>query len=215
MRVVTPLRLTIAVGYVAFALVTVLFWQDIVNGWSLVMALATPVCTFLTALVALKVGTMLMALMSFLLACLSGAVTALITVSKLGVFKGVFFPWALSGIRWLCQKHRVLQSWVGNLYAKAKAIGRRIYSWWKSKPWIDRILLLGFIGPLIVVVSFVLLFKRTVYRFVSYPMVSTLVKTVINDLKRLSIIRLIGQGFENVKGRVGHNKHPSRRDEKQ
>lgn len=184
----TPLRWVIIGGYGVFALVTIWFWRDLANGWSLLMAFWGPVSTFITALIALKFGVLLMALMSFLFVCLSSVVTLLVGISKVGVFKGVFIPCTLSGVRWICQKSSILQAWVDKLYIKIKTMGKRVYGWWKSKPWIDQLLLLGFIAPLIVMVSFAVLLKRFIYRFVSHTVAGRIVKKVISDFKRIPIV---------------------------
>ncbi len=167
MNLMTPLRWKIVAGYVLFAMTTAFLWQDLTNGWTLVMTFLTPISAFFIALLTLEIGVVITALGTVLILFVKSAVGLLIAVSKVGVIKGLFLPWLLSGLQWLHQKSEFLQKWVHKLFTKGRAIANNMYSWWKAQHLLDKFLLLGFLGPLILIVSFVIVVKRFVYIFLS------------------------------------------------
>ncbi len=200
MGFMTPLRWKIAAGYLIFAIVTALLWKELATGWSFVMTLLAPVFAFFAALIALKFGVVLTALGTFLLVFLSSALNIIIGVSKMGIIKGLFLPWLLAGLHWLHRKSEFLQIWVERIYTKAKSWGQSVFEWWQARNKLDRILLLGFLGPLIIVVVFTLLLKRFVYMFISKKAAEQVVQRATKaTVKNFHKIPVIGDVSNRVK----------------
>jgi len=209
----TPLRWKIAAGYLVFILVTLMLWKDLAYGWSVLMTLLAPVFTFFAALLALKFSVVLTALATFLVAFLNWAVSLLIAVSKMGIIKGLFLPWLLAGLQWMHGKSAFLQKWVGRIYLKGKNWGTRVFNWWQSKNKVDRVLLLGFLGPLILVVSFAVLLKRFVYVFISKKAAEQVVqKATKATVKNFNKIPVIGKVPNQIKSKATEIK--TQRDKK-
>lgn len=203
MNFMTPLRWKIAVGYFIFALITIYLWQDLATGWSVLMTFLAPVSAFFAALIALQFSVVLVALTTFLVVFLKSAVSMLIAVSKMGIIKGLFLPWILAGLQWLHKKNSFLQKWVEKIYTRGKEIAEKLFSWWKSKNTIDRILLLGFLGPLILVISFAVLLKRFVYVFISKKAAEQVVqKATKATVKNFHKIPVVGAVPEKIKARA-------------
>ena len=199
----SPLRWKILAGYVLFALSTIFLWKDLTNGWALLMTFIAPVSAFFAALLALKFGVAVAALGTVLLLFLKGAVGMLIAVSKVGIIKGLFLPWLLSGIQWLHRKSEFLQTWVARVFHRGKAFANRIYTWWKARNTIDKLLLLGFLGPLILVISFAVLIKRFVYIFISKKAAEQVVQNATKvSVKYFHKLPLIGQVPARIKSRA-------------
>lgn len=203
MKFMTPLRWKILAGYGVFALITVVLWKDLLSGWSLLMTFLSPVFAFFAALIALKFGVVLTALGTFLLAFASAAIGMLIAVSKMGIIKGLFLPWLLAGLQWMHRKSTFLQFWVARIYKHGKAFGERIFNWWQEKNRVDKILLLGFVGPLVLVVTFALLIKRFVYMFVSKKAAEQVVQRATKaTVKNINKIPMVYKVQDSVKSRA-------------
>jgi hypothetical protein len=185
---------------VVFASITVFLWKDLTTGWTLLMTFIAPVSAFFAALLAVEFGVAVAALGTVLLLFLKGAVGLLIAVSKVGVIKGLFLPWLLSGIQWLHRKSEFLQTWVARVFHRGKAFANSIYAWWKARNTIDKILLLGFLGPLILVISFTVLIKRFVYIFISKKAAEQVVQNVTKvSVKYFHKLPLVGQMPARIK----------------
>ena len=209
-HIMTPLRWKIAVGYLVAFVVTFILRHELESGWSLFMTFLAPLSAFISALVALKFGVVLAALTTFLIVSLQGLLGLVIAVSKMGVIKGLFLPWLMAGLHWLHRRSRFLQKWVSVAYEKGKSIAERLYGWWSDKLLIDKILLAGFLGPLVVIVLFAVLLKRFVYMFISKKaaeqLVQKLTKATVNNFHKIPVV---GKAPELVKNKVGELKKKS------
>lgn len=197
----TPLRWKIAVGYALFLAITIFLWKDLISGWALLMSFLAPVTAFFAALIALKFSVVIASLGAFLLIFLSSAVSTLIAVSKMGIIKGLFLPWLLAGLQWLHKKNDFLQRWVSTIYTRGKHLAETVFSWWQSKHIIDKILLLGFLGPLILVVAFAVLIKRFVYIFISKKAAEQIVqrttKALVGHFHRVPVLGKVPEKLKN------------------
>lgn len=199
----TPLRWKIAVGYLMAIIVTYVLRQELENGWSLFMTFLAPLSAFLSALVALKFGVVIAALGTFLIISLQGLLGLVIAVSKMGVIKGLFLPWLMAGLQWMHRKSEFVQKWVTRAYEKGEVTATSLYDWWSSKLLIDKILLAGFLGPLVAIVLFAVLLKRFVYMFISKKAAEQLVQKITKaSVSNFHKIPLIGKAPEQVKKKV-------------
>ena len=194
MKIMSPLRWKILAGYALFAAITVFLWKDLATGVTLIMTVLTPISAFFAALLALNFGVAIAALGTLFLVFLKSAIGLLIAVSKVGIIKGLFLPWLLSGLQWLHKKSEFLQKWIGKAFRRGKTIANNLYSWWKSQHVIDRFLLMGFLGPLILVISFAIVVQRFVYLFISKKAAEQLVqKTTKGVVRYFHKIPVIGK----------------------
>lgn len=191
-RIMTPLRWKIAAGYVAAIVLTYLLRHELESGWSVFMTFLAPVFTFVSALIALKFGVVITALGTFVIAFLQGLLGLIIAVSKVGIIKGLFLPWLLAGLQWMHRKSEFTQKWVARVYEKGKGIAEDVFQWWSERALIDKILLAGFLGPLILVVLFAVLLKRFVYLFISKKAVEQLVqkatKKAVGQINKIPVV---------------------------
>jgi len=202
-RFMTPLRWKIALGYFAAFVVTYVLRHELESGWSVFMTFLAPLFTFLSALIALKFGVVITALGSFIIVFLQGLLGLIIAVSKIGIIKGLFLPWLMTGLHWLHRKSEFLQKWVAKIYEKGKKLAQRLYQWWSEKSLIDKILLAGFLGPLIFVVVFAVLLKRFVYLFISKKAAEQLVqKATKATVSNFHKIPVVGKAPTTVKEKV-------------
>lgn len=188
----TPLRWVILAGYVIAALVTWLLWEDLASGWKTLGTAMAPLMAFFAALFALKLTVVLTAVGSFLLIFLQGFVGILIAVSKIGVIKGLLLPWLLAGIKWLHRQSQLVQKVVAAAFSKGQELADQCYQWWMRQNFVDRLLMLGFVAPLILVVALAVLLKRIVYLFLSEKAVEQLVqritKAVVGHFHRIPLL---------------------------
>lgn len=189
---ITPLRFRILLGYISVAILAIYGWEQIASAWGYLATLLAPVAALLGALLALKLSVVAVSLFTLLTALLKAFLGFLMVVLKPGILKAIFVPQFVVFAGWIHRKSARLQTAVGKLYEWIKARAQRLMCWWKSQNLTDKILLSGFIIPLLIIVLIVFVVKRAVAIFAmkkaTEQIVQKTTKFVLGNFHRLPLI---------------------------
>ncbi|OED44632.1 hypothetical protein AB833_01185 [Chromatiales bacterium (ex Bugula neritina AB1)] len=190
--VITPLRFRILAGYLLVLLLGIYGWAQIASAWRYLITLLAPVATLLGALLALKLSVVFVSLFTLLSALVKVFLGFLMVVLKPGILKAIFVPQVVSLIGWVHRKSSWLQLRVKKFYEHVKAFADNILAWWKGQQAIDKILLSGFLVPLLIVLLIVFIVKRAIAIFAvkkfTEQVVQKTTKFVIKNFHRLPLI---------------------------
>jgi len=190
---VTPLRLRIFLGYLVVALLGFFGWDQITAAWRYLVTLLAPVAALIGAVFALKISAVLVSLLALLTSVLKLFFGFLVVVLKPGILKAIFIPQVLSLLTWIHRKSHRLQLWFDKYYERAKNSFERIVSWWARQSLIDKILISGFVVPLLLVVIVVFVIQRALAVFAVKKLTEQLVqKTTKFTMKNFHKLPLVG-----------------------
>ena len=95
-------------------------------------------------------------------------------------------------VGWIHRKSARLQNLVGVVYDKTKVLLDRVVTWWKTQELIDKILLSGFLVPLLIVLLVVFIIERATAIFavkkITEQVVQKTTKYVIKNFHRLPLM---------------------------
>lgn len=190
--VITPLRFRILLGYLVVLLLGIYGWEQITSAWRYVATLLAPVAALLGAVVALKISVVLVSLVTLLSALLKLFIGFLMVVIKPGILKAIFIPQLLSLVSWFHRKSTRVQNWVRKFYDKAKKLSEGVAGWWRAQSMSDKILLSGFLIPLLVVLLIVFVVKRAIaifaFKKATEQVVQRSTKFIIRNFHRLPVV---------------------------
>jgi len=190
--VITPLRFRILLGYLLVLLLGIYGWEQITSAWRYVATLLAPVAALLGAVVALKISVVLVSLVTLLSAVVKLFIGFLMMVIKPGILKAIFIPQLLSLVSWFHRKSSRVQSWVRHSYGKVKTVSERVVSWWSAQSTSDKVLLFGFLIPLLVVLLIVFVVKRAIaifaFKKVTEQVVQKSTRFIISNFHRVPVV---------------------------
>lgn len=157
---ITPLRFRILLGYVFVLILAIYGWEQITAAWRYLVALLAPAIALLSALLALKIGVVIVSLVTLLIALVKFIFSFLMMVLKPGILKAILIPQVMSLIAWLHKKSARLQVAFKTVYERTKDITDKILDWWRTQNKVDKILLSGFLVPLLVVLLIVFVVEK-------------------------------------------------------
>lgn len=190
---VTPLRFRILIGYLVVVLLGIYGWEHIAAAWRYLGTLLVPVIALIGAVFALKLSVVLVSLVTLLTSLMKIFFGFLVVVFKPGILKAIFIPQVISLLTWLHRKSYRLQLWVDKYYVRAKGAFENIVLWWKKQTLIDKILLSGFVVPLLVVLIVVFIIQRTTAIFAVKKLTEQVVqKTTKFTIKHFHKLPLVG-----------------------
>ena len=196
---ITPLRLKILIGYTLVVAIGLLTWDHIESAWRYLAALLAPIGALLGALLALKLGVVLMSLFTLLTSIFKVFSGFLMVVIKPGVLKAIVVPPLMSLIKWLHSKSARLQHWVDRIYESAKGILKTIIEWWSSQSLLDKLLLSGFLIPVLLIIVVLFLVQRATAVFAGKKLAEQIVqRTTKFFIKQFHRIPIVG----NIPGRL-------------
>lgn len=189
---ITSLRFRILVGYLIVLLLTIYGWEQLAAAWRYLLTLLAPAFALLGALMALKLGVVFVSLFTLLVALLKFFFGFLVVVLKPGILKAIFIPQLLSLVSWIHRKSARLQDLFKTFYGHIKSQATRLMDWWKAQHTVDKMLLSGFLIPLLTVLLLVFIIERAVAIFavkkVSEQIVQKTTKFVIHHFHKIPII---------------------------
>jgi len=162
---ITPLRFRILLGYLIVLLLAIYGWEHLASAWRYLITLLAPAFALLGALMALKLGVVFVSLFTLLIAVLKFFFGFLMVVLKPGILKAIFIPQLLSLAAWVHKKSARLQNAFRTFYNYLKALATRLMDWWKAQKAIDKILMSGFLIPLLTILVLVFIIERAVAIF--------------------------------------------------
>lgn len=190
--VVTPLRFRILLGYLVVLLLGIYGWEQITSAWRYVATLLAPVAALLGALLALKVSVVLVSLVTLFSAMVKLFIGFLMVVIKPGILKAIFIPQLLSLVSWFHRKSSRVQVWAKKFYNSAKKLSDSVIGWWRAQTMVDKILLSGFLIPLLLVVLIVFVVKRAIaifaFKKITEQVVQKSTKFIIANFYRLPLV---------------------------
>ena len=172
----TPLRFRILLGYMVVVLLGIYGWEQITSAWRYLATLLVPVMALIGAVFALKLSVVLVSLVTLFASLIKIFFGFLIVVLKPGILKAIFVPQVISVLVWIHRKSYRLQLWCGKYYDRAKGSFERVVSWWGKQSLTDKLLLSGFLLPLLVVVIVVFIIKRALAIFAVKKLTEQLVQ---------------------------------------
>lgn len=188
----TPLRFRILLGYCIVILLGIYGWDQITSAWRYFVTLMAPVAALFGALLALKLSVVLMSVVTLMSALLKIFFGFLMMVLKPGILKAIFVPQLLTLLGWFHRKSARLQSYVRRIYDRCKSVTERIGAWWNRQNSIDKILLSGFLIPLLVILLIVFILKRAITMFAvkkaTEQVVQKTTKFIIKNFHRIPLI---------------------------
>ncbi len=189
---ITSLRLRILVGYLLVLLLTIYGWEQLAAAWRYLLTLLAPAAALLGALMALKLSVVFVSLFSLLVALLKFFFGFLVIVLKPGILKAILIPQLISLASWAHQKSERLQGFFKKLYNFFKSLATRLMDWWKAQHFVDKLLLSGFLIPLLTVLLLVFIIEKAVTIFAvkkfSEQVVQRTTKLVIKHFHKLPIV---------------------------
>lgn len=180
---ITPLRFRIFLGYLAMLLLAVYGWEQITAAWRYLVTLLAPATAVIGALLALKLSVVFVSLFTLLVSLLKILFGFLVVVLKPGILKAIFIPQIFSLANWIHDKSERLQHYVRGIYEGGKTRVHRVLDWWEKQRLSDKILLSGFLVPLLVIVLVVFVIKRAITIFA----VKKLTEQVVQKTTKLVI----------------------------
>lgn len=189
---ITPLRFRILVGYLIVLLLTIYGWEQLAAAWRYLLTLLAPAFALLGALMALKLGVVFVSLFTLLVALLKFFFGFLVVVLKPGILKAIFIPQLLTLASWIHRKSARLQDLFKAFYGTIKSQATRLMDWWKAQHTVDKLLLSGFLVPLLTVLLLVFIIERAVAIFavkkISEQVVQKTTKFAIQHFHKIPII---------------------------
>jgi len=191
----SPLRLRIFFGYLLFLLLAIYGWEQISAAWRYLSTLMIPVVSLMGAIVALKLSVVFASLLTLLTALLKIFFGFLVAVLKPGILKAIFIPQLLSVAGWVHKKSERLQASVRRVYEWLKDKAETLVNWWQAQKLIDKLLLSGFLVPLLLVVFVIFVIKRAVAIFAvkkaTEQLVQKTTKFVIKNFNKVPLVGMI------------------------
>ncbi len=189
---ITPLRFRILIGYLVVIVLGIYGWEQIASAWRYLATLLAPVAALLGALLALKLSVVFVSVVTLLSALLKVFFGFLMVVLKPGILKAIFIPQLVSLAGWFHRKSSRLQTYVKKIYDRIKGFSEKVIGWWKNQDAADKILLSGFLVPLLVILLIVFVVKRAITLFavkkITEQVVQKTTKFVIKNFYRLPVI---------------------------
>lgn len=189
---ITPLRLRILVGYLIVLFLTIYGWEQLAAAWRYLLTLLAPAFALLGALMALKLGVVFVSLFTLLAALLKFFFGFLVVVLKPGILKAIFIPQLLSLASWIHRKSARLQDLFKTFYSHIRSLATRLMDWWKAQHTVDKLLLSGFLIPLLTVLLLVFIIERAVAIFavkkISEQVVQKTTKFAIQHFHKLPVV---------------------------
>ncbi len=191
-RFITPLRLRILVGYLIVFLLALYGWEQLESAWRYFLTLLAPAFALLGALMALKLSVVFFSLFTLLVAMLKFFFGFLMVVLKPGILKAIFVPQLLSLAAWVHRKSSRLQNLFKKFYQYIKSVAARLMEWWRAQQTVDKLLLSGFLVPLLTILLLVFILERAVSLFAvkkfSEQVVQKTTKFAIENFHKLPVI---------------------------
>ncbi len=189
---ITPLRFRIFLGYLLLLLLAVYGWEQITTAWRYVLTLLAPAFAVISALLALKLSVVAVSLFTLLISLLKVLFGFLTVVLKPGILKAIFVPQIVSLAAWAHDKSERLQHHVRRIYDASKHVIERLLDWWETQSIIDKVLLSGFLIPLLLIVLIVFVIKRALTIFAVKKLTEQLVqrstKLVLKNFHKLPLV---------------------------
>ena len=191
-RFVTPLRFRIVLGYLAVVILGIYGWEQIATAWRYLVTLMAPVAALLGALIALKISVVFVSLVTLMSALVKLFIGFLMVVIKPGVLKAIFIPQLMALVSWFHRKSSRLQDWVRKVYDRVKALSDGVLGWWKRQSLTDKLLLSGFLIPLLLLLLIVFVIKRAIaifaFKKLTEQIVQRTTKFVLKNFYRLPVV---------------------------
>ncbi len=189
---ITPLRLRIILGYLLVLILAVYGWEQIAAAWRYLLTLLAPAMAVIGALMALKLSVVFVSLFTLLVSLVKILFGFLVVVLKPGILKAIFIPQIFSLANWIHDKSERLQHYVRGIYDAGKDRVQRLLDWWEKQRLIDKILLSGFLVPLLIIVLVVFIIKRAITIFAVKKLTEQIVqrttKLVIKNFHKVPLI---------------------------
>ena len=199
---ISPLRFRIMMGYLLVFLLTIYGWEQLAAAWRYLLALLAPAIALLGALMALKLGLVFVTLLTLIVSLLKFFFGFLIVVLKPGILKAILIPQLLSLAAWIHRKSARVQDLIKKLYSYFKSLLSRRMEWWKSQHTLDKLLMSGFLIPLLTVLLLLFIIERAVAIFavkkISEQIVQKTTKFVIQHFHKLPIIGSVPAKIVNL-----------------
>ena len=190
---ITPLRFRILLGYLLLFLLAAYGWEQITSAWRYLLTLLAPAFAVIGALMALKLSVVAVSLFTLLVSLVKILFGFLVVVLKPGILKAIFIPQIVTFAGWVHDKSERLQRYVRGVYGAGKKRIERVINWWEAQSIIDKILLSGFIVPLLLIVLVVFVIKRALTIFAVKKLTEQIVqKSTKLFLKNFHKLPLIG-----------------------
>lgn len=188
----SPLRLRIAIGYILVLLLALYGWEQISAAWRYLATLLMPIAAFIGALLALKLSVVFVSLFTLATALLKILFGFLMAVIKPGILKAIFVPQLMALVGWVHKKSARLQQTVRRIYEWLKTKAETMVAWWQRQQLVDKVLLSGFLVPLLLIVFVIFIIKRAVAIFavkkITEQVVQKTTKFVIKNFHRLPLV---------------------------
>lgn len=189
---ITPLRFRILIGYLVVLILAIYGWEQIASAWRYLLTLLAPAFALLGALVALKIGVVIVSLLTLLVAVIKFFFSFLMVVLKPGILKAIFIPQVMSLISWVHKKSARLQGLFRKIYERFKVAADRILEWWGDQQKVDKILLSGFLIPLLIILVVVFILERATAIFAIKKLTEQVVqkstKFVIKNFHKVPVV---------------------------
>lgn len=188
----SPLRFRVLLGYLLVLVLALYGWEQLATAWRYLVTLLAPATAVIGALFALKLSVVFVSLFTLLLSLSKVLFGFLVVVLKPGILKAIFIPQLISVANWVHRKSERLQKTVRKIYDWGKERVERMLEWWKKQALLDKILLSGFIVPLLVLVLLVFVVKRAIAIFAVKKLTEQIVqkstKLVIKNFHKLPVV---------------------------
>lgn len=209
----TPLRIYIITGYLVVLLLGVYGWEQITSAWRYFVTLLAPVAALFGALLALKLSVVVVSVVTLLSALLKVFFGFLMLVLKPGILKAIFIPQLVTLLGWFHRKSSRLQNYVKRAYDRCKLFSENVLNWWKRQNIVDKVLLSGFLIPLLVILFIVFILKRAIAIFAvkkaTEQVVQKSTKFIIKNFHKIPLIgsipALIGSATRKLTAREDRN----------
>ncbi len=196
---ITPLRFRIILGYLLVLLLAIYGWEQIAAAWRYIVAMLAPAIALLSALLALKIGVVIVSLVTLLIALVKFFFGFLMVVLKPGILKAILIPQIMSLFVWLHRKSARLQVVFKSIYDRIKGAADRLMSWWSAQNRTDKILLSGFLIPLLVILAVVFVVERAAAVFAIKKLTEQVVqKTTKFVIKHFHKVPVVGSIPSNI-----------------
>ena len=189
---VTPLRLRILLGYTAVLLLGIFGWEQLASAWRYLATLLAPVTALIGALFALKLSVVIVSIVTLIISAIKMFFGYLAMVLKPGILKAIFIPQLVSLAGWIHRRSARLQLWVRRGYDRLRVGLDATVAWWKNQNRLDKLLLSGFLVPLLILVLVVFFIERATAIFavkkITEQVVQRITKFVIKHFHRAPLI---------------------------
>lgn len=199
---ITPLRFRIFLGYLLVLVLAIYGWEHITTAWRYLLTLLAPAFALLGALLALKIGVVFVSLFTLLVAVVKFFLSFLVMVLKPGILKAILVPQVMSLLVWIHRKSSRLQNFFKTVYERFKTVADAIVQWWGVQNKTDKILLSGFLVPLLVILVIVFVIERAAAIFAIKKLTEQVVQKstrfVIKHFHKVPVVGAIPGGVANV-----------------